>query len=184
MIPETQPPVPVMTTRLKLQLGDITAMNVAAIVNSTDTTLLAGGPVHLALHRAAGPGLAEECAELGDCPVGEARITGGWGLPAPFVLHTVPPIWVGGSAGEREALANCYRNCLRLAEARGLASVAFPSLGSGPQPQIPLEQAAPVAIRTILEFLESHELPRQVVLVCFDAATYQIHQKTLKEALP
>jgi len=185
---EPQPPapasVPSTTGRLKLQLGDITAMNVSAIVNSTDTTLLAGGPVHLALHRAAGPGLAEECSELGECPVGEARITGGWDLPAPFVLHTVPPIWVGGNAGEKEALASCYRNCLRLAESRGLVSVAFPSLGSGPQPQIPLEQAAPVAVHTILEFLETHDLPRQVVLVCFDAATYQIHQKTLKEALP
>jgi O-acetyl-ADP-ribose deacetylase (regulator of RNase III) len=140
--------------------------------------------VHLALHRAAGPGLAEECSGLDECPVGEARITAGYDLPAAFVLHTVAPIWVGGKSGEREALASCYRSCLRLAEARGLDSVAFPSIGSGPQPQIPLDQAAPIAVRTILEFLETHEYPRLVTLVCFDAATYQIHQKTLKEALP
>ena len=173
-----------MTTRFRLQLGDITSMNVEAVVNSTDSTLMAGGPVHAALHRAAGPGLALECAELGECPVGEARITSGHSLAAPYVLHTVAPIWVGGAAGEKESLASCYRNCLRLAEARGIESVSFPSIGSGIQPQIPLDQAAPVAIRTILDFLRDHVLPLQVVLVCYDAATYQIHQKSLKEALP
>jgi O-acetyl-ADP-ribose deacetylase (regulator of RNase III) len=173
-----------VTSRLKLQLGDITAMNVDAVVNSTDSTLDSGGPVHTALHRAAGPGLARECATLGECPVGEARITSGHRLRARFVLHTVAPIWVGGTAGEREALANCYRTCLRLAEARGLASVAFPSIAAGPQPQFPLDQAAPIAIHTILDFLAGHDLPRQVVMVCFDVATYRIHQQILKEALP
>jgi O-acetyl-ADP-ribose deacetylase (regulator of RNase III) len=173
-----------MTSRLRLQLGDITAMRVDAVVNSTDNTLQAGGPVHAAVHRAAGPELAEECLEVGECPVGEARITGGHSLTAPFILHTVAPIWVGGTAGEKEALASCYRNCLRLAEARGLESVAFPSIGSGVQPQIPLDLAAPLAVRTILDFLRDHVLPLQVVLVCYDAATYQIHQKSLKEALP
>jgi len=182
--PPLLPPVPTMTNRLRLQLGDITAMRVDAVVNSTDNTLLAGGPVHVAVHRAAGPELARECEDLGDCPVGEARITGGHSLTAPYILHTVAPIWVGGTAGEKEALANCYRNCLRLAEARGIESVAFPSIGSGTQPQIPLDQAAPLAIRTILDFLATHALPLQVTLVCFDAATYQIHQKSLKEALP
>jgi len=180
----SRPPVPTMTSRLRLQLGDITAMNVEAVVNSTDNTLQSGGPVHVAVHRAAGPELARECLELGDCPVGEARITGGHSLTAPYVLHTVAPIWVGGGSGEREALASCYLNCLRLAEARGIESVAFPSIGSGTQPQIPLELAAPLAIRTILGFLEHHALPLQVTLVCFDTATYQIHQKSLKEALP
>jgi O-acetyl-ADP-ribose deacetylase (regulator of RNase III) len=173
-----------MTNRLRLQLGDITAMRVDALVNSTDYTLQAGGPVHVAVHRAAGPELARECLEVGDCPVGEARITGGHSLAAPYVLHTVAPIWLGGMAGEREALASCYRNCLRLAEACGIESVAFPSIGSGTQPQIPLDEAAPLAVRTILSFLAQHELPRTVTLVCFDAATYQIHQKSLKEALP
>jgi len=174
----------VLPGRFRLQLGDITAMAVGAVVNSTDSTLLAGGPVHVAIHQAAGPELARECAELGDCPVGEARITGGHGLQAPFILHTVAPIWLGGKAGEREALADCYRSCLLLAELQGIESVAFPSLGSGRQPQFPLDQAAPVAIRTILEFLAGHPVPRQVTLVCFDMASYQIHQTTLKEALP
>jgi O-acetyl-ADP-ribose deacetylase (regulator of RNase III) len=173
-----------MTARFKLQLGDITAVHAGAVVNSTGTTLLSGGPVHAAIHAAAGPGLAAECARLGGCPVGEARITGGHGLDVPFILHTVAPTWVGGDAGELDALADCYRNCLLLAEAQGIGSIAFPSLGSGLRPQIPLEQAAPVAIRTILAFLEAHPLPRQVLLVCYDATTYQIHQKTLKEALP
>jgi O-acetyl-ADP-ribose deacetylase (regulator of RNase III) len=173
-----------MTNRFRLQLGDITSMAVDAVVNSTDSSLLAGGPVHVALHRAAGPDLARECEDLGECPVGEARITGGHGLAAPYILHTVAPIWVGGTAGEREALASCYTSCLRLAEAHGIESVAFPSIGSGPQPQFPLEQAAPLAVRTILDWLAGHALPRVVVLVCFDAATYQIHQKSLKEALP
>ena len=179
-----QTPVPTMTNRLRLQLGDITAMRVDAVVNSTDNTLQAGGPVHVAVHRAAGPELAKECLEVGDCPPGEARITGGHSLTAPYILHTVAPIWVGGTAGELETLANCYRNCLRLAEARRIESVAFPSIGSGIQPQIPLEAAAPLAIHTILEFLGDHALPQQVTLVCFDVATYQIHQKSLKEALP
>jgi O-acetyl-ADP-ribose deacetylase (regulator of RNase III) len=173
-----------MTNRFRLQLGDITSMSVDAVVNSTDQTMLAGGPVHVAVHRAAGPELAMECEDLGDCPVGEARITGGHGLPAPYILHTVAPIWVGGSAGEKEALANCYLNCLRLAEARGFESVAFPSIGAGTQPQFPLDQAAPLAIRTILDWLAGHDRPQLVILVCFDAATYLIHQQSLKKALP
>jgi O-acetyl-ADP-ribose deacetylase len=173
-----------MTNRLRLQLGDITAMNVDAVVNSTDNTLRAGGPVHVAVHRAAGPELARECSEAGDCPVGQARITGGHGLHAPFILHTVAPIWLGGMAGEKEALADCYRSCLLLAELQGIDTVAFPSLGAGHQPQFPLEQAAPVAVHTILDFLAGHAVPRQVILVCFDMASYQIHQNTLKEALP
>jgi O-acetyl-ADP-ribose deacetylase (regulator of RNase III) len=173
-----------MTNRLRLQLGDITSMNVGAVVNSTDNTLLAGGPVHVAVHRAAGPELARECEDLGECPVGEARITGGHSMAAPHILHTVAPIWVGGTAGEREDLANCYRNCLHLAEVWGIESVAFPSIGSGTQPQFPLDLAAPLAIRTIMDWLDTHALPQVVTLVCFDAATYQVHQKSLKEALP
>jgi O-acetyl-ADP-ribose deacetylase (regulator of RNase III) len=173
-----------MPSRFRLQFGDITSMNVDAVVNSTGPNLLSGGPVHVALHRAAGPGLAVECQGVADCPVGEARLTRGHSLAAPFVLHTVAPLWMGGGTGEPEALASCYRSCLELAEAQGIETLAFPSLGSGTEPQIPLEQAAPIAIRTILDFLDRHELPRQVLLVCFNVASFQIHQKTLKEALP
>jgi O-acetyl-ADP-ribose deacetylase len=173
-----------MSSRLKLQLGDITAMHVEAVVNSTDESLLGGGPLHAAIHRAAGPGLLEECELVGECPVGEVRITGGHDLPARYVIHTVAPTWLGGGDDEERALASCYRNALRMAEARNVRELAFPSIGSGLQPQIPLEVAAPIAIRTILEFLGEHACPERVVLVCYDAPTYQIHQKVLKEALP
>jgi O-acetyl-ADP-ribose deacetylase len=173
-----------MPSRLKLQLGDITSMSTEAVVNSTDETLSGGGPVHVAIHLAAGPGLEEECQEIGDCPVGEARITGGHNLTAPYVIHTVAPTWVGGSEGERNALAACYTNALKLAKARGIKSVAFPSIGSGGQPQIPLEVAAPVAIGSILEFLKTSAIPESVVMVCFNIQAYQAHQKAFKEALP
>ena len=173
-----------MSSRLKLQLGDITSMATEAVVNSTDETLAAGGPVHGAIHRVAGPGLGEECESLGDCPPGEARITAGHNLAAPFVIHTVAPTWVGGMEEEVKLLSSCYLNSLKLAKARGIRSVAFPSIGSGCEPQIPLEVAAPVAIRTILGFLEANPLPETVVMVCFNIQAYQAHQKALKEALP
>jgi len=176
------PPLPTLS-RLQLQLGDITAMNVEAVVNSTDESLLSGGPVHVAIHRAAGPALGEECENL-ECPVGEARLTGGHDLSSPYIIHTVAPTWEGGDAGEAGDLASCYLSCLRLAEEHGLRSVAFPSIGSGTEPQIPLERAAPIAVNTILTFLQGHALPERVYLVCFNAPTYQIHQKVLKEALP
>ena len=171
-------------SRFMLQLGDITAMNVEAIVNSTDPSLLAGGPVHAAIHEAAGPGLAQECAALGGCPAGEVRITGAHQLPMRCVIHTVAPTWVDGHRGELKILENCYLNALRLAEARGLRSLAFPSLGSGLQPQIPLERAAPLVVRTIQDFLNNHKLPEKVTLVCIDPTTYRAYQDALRESLP
>ena len=173
-----------ISSRLKLQLGDITAMAVDAVVNSTDASLTGGGPVHAAIHQAAGPGLMADVEKLGECPPGQARITRGHLLPAPYIIHTVAPTWMGGRDRETQVLASCYLESLRLAEASRLRSVAFPSIGSGHQPQIPLETAAPVAIGTILEFLRDHDFPEQVVLVCFTPSTYQVHQKILKEALP
>lgn len=173
-----------MSTRFFLQLGDITSMNVEAIVNSSDSTLLDGGPVHTAVHGAAGPGLKEECAALQGCPVGEARITAAHGLGANYIIHTVAPTWNWGGALEEQALANCYRNSLELASTRNIRSLAFPSIGSGRQPQIPLDKAAPIAVSAILGFLNTHILPEKVVLVCFDVPTYQAYQRALKEALP
>jgi len=173
-----------VSSRFRLQLGDITSMNVDAVVNSTDASLTSGGPVHVAIHRAAGPELLAEVEGLGECPPGQARLTGGHHLASPHIIHTVAPTWMGGRDEEVRLLESCYLESLRLAEANGIRSLAFPSIGSGPQPQIPLETAAPVAIRTILDFLGQHELPEQVVLVCYTIATYQIHQKILKEALP
>ncbi len=173
-----------MSARFLLQLGDITSMNVDAIVNSSDPTLLDGGPVHTAIHGAAGPGLLEECAGLAGCPVGEARITAAHDLGARHVIHTVAPTWNWGSPVEEQALASCYRNSLELAASRYIRSIAFPSLGSGRQPQIPLERAAPIAVAAILDFLNTHILPEKVALVCFDVPTYQAYQRALKEALP
>lgn len=173
-----------MTPRLQLQLGDLTSMPVECVVNSTDETMTSGGPVHKAIHMAAGPGLAVECQPLAPCPPGEVRITSGHALAAASIIHTVAPTWHGGGAGEMELLASCYRNALRFAKARGIHSLAFPSIGSGLQPQIPLDAAAPVAIRTILDFLAKNELPERVVLVCYDVASFQVHQRALKAALP
>ncbi len=173
-----------MDTRLTLQLGDLTAAKVDAIVNSSRENLTEGGPLHHAVHAAAGPGLAAECENLGPCAEGDVRVTGAHRLPFRFLIHAVAPTWMGGGHGEPEALARCYRKSLELAKARGARSLAFPSLGSGPQPQIPLEVAAPIAVRTILDFLDRNELPERVVLVCYDVTTYQMHQKVLRETLP
>lgn len=173
-----------MEPRFTLQLGDLTAAKVDAIVNSTRENLVEGGPLHHAVHEAAGPGLRAECEGLPECEPGDVRVTAAHKLPYRFIVHTVPPTWMGGDHGEPEDLANCYRKSLELAKARGARSLAFPSLGSGRQPQIPLEVAAPIAVRTILDWLEKNELPERVVLVCFDIATYQIHQKILRETLP
>ena len=173
-----------MTPRIQLQLGDITAMDVDALVNSTDTTLLEGGPVHKAVHAAAGPALAQACSKLEHCEPGEVRLTPGYQLRAQSVIHTVAPTWMDGAHGEPAALGACYTQALELARRQAFRTVAFPSLGSGRQPQIPLEIAAPIAIRTILAFLEKSPMPEKVFLVCFDATTYQAYQKVLREALP
>lgn len=173
-----------MDTRLTLQLGDLTAVKVDAIVNSARESLVEGGPLHRAVHAAAGPGLLAECEALGDCAEGDVRVSGAHQLPFRFIIHAVAPTWMGGGHGEAEALASCYRKSLELAKARGARSLAFPSLGSGPQPQIPLDVAAPIAVRTILDFLDRNDLPERVVLVCFDVSTYQVHQKVLRETLP
>ena len=173
-----------MATRFFLQLGDITSMNVDAIVNSSDTTLLDGGPVHSAVHGAAGPGLRAEVSALNGCPIGEARITSAHGIGARHIIHTVAPTWNWGTPVEQEALASCYRNSLALAVAHGIRSIAFPSIGSGRQPQIPLDIAAPIAVSAILSFLETSPLPEKVVMVCFDAPTFQAYQRALREALP
>lgn len=171
-------------TRLSLQLGDITMVDVQAIATSCSEDLVTGGPVHAAVHRAAGPALKEACRALGPCPPGQARITPGFSLRARHVLHVVLPNWQGGEQDEMGLLADGYRNALALAEARGLASVAFPSLGAGIQPQYPLDAAARVALHTLQGFLDHHALPERVILVCFDPPTFQAYQKELRAMLP
>lgn len=173
-----------MDNRLQLQLGDITAVKVDVIVNSTGESLVAGGPVHSAVHAGAGPALLAECQTLGECPPGEVRVTWAYNLPFQFIIHAVAPTWMHGSHEEQRQLASCYKKALEVAKVRGARSLAFPSLGSGLQPQIPLEVAAPIAVHTILDYLKDHDLPELVVLVCFDVPTYQAHQKVLRATIP
>jgi O-acetyl-ADP-ribose deacetylase (regulator of RNase III) len=153
--------------RIEIVKGDITQQQVEAIVNAANTTLLGGGGVDGAIHRAAGPQLLEECRTLGGCPTGQAKITRGYRLPAKYVIHAVGPVWHGGDQGEDELLAGCYRNALALAAQHGVHSIAFPSLSTGAY-RFPLERAARIALTEISRFLASHALPQRVICVCFD----------------
>jgi O-acetyl-ADP-ribose deacetylase (regulator of RNase III) len=153
------------TDRIAIVCGDITAQQIDAIVNAANKSLLGGGGVDGAIHRAAGPGLLEECRQLGGCDTGEARITQGYRLPARFVIHTVGPVWKGGGSGEDDLLAACYHNSLLLAEKNGVRSIAFPAISTGAY-GFPLERAARIAVRTVQDFLSAHPLPERVVFVC------------------
>lgn len=155
--------------RIALKVGDITKQQTDAIVNAANESLLGGGGVDGAIHRAAGPELLEECRNIGGCPTGEARITRGYRLPAKHVIHTVGPVWHGGASGEDEKLAACYRNVLALAEQYGLESVAFPAISTGVY-RFPPDRAARIAVATVRAFLADHDVPERVVFVCFDEA--------------
>ena len=160
-----------MSERIVLVRDDITRLDVDAIVNAANSTLLGGGGVDGAIHRAAGPGLLEECRRLGGCPTGEARVTGGHALPARWIIHTVGPIWRGGDAEEDALLASCYRNSLALAAERGAARVAFPAISCGVY-GFPIPRACRIALDEIRSFLERSAIPREVWLVAFDATVY------------
>ena len=161
--------------RLSIVKGDIVKAKTDAIVNAANTSLLGGGGVDGAIHRAAGPELLAECETLHGCRTGEAKITKGYKLKASYVIHTPGPIWRGGKWGEEDLLAQCYRNCLALAKEYGIRSIAFPSISTGVY-RFPVELAAKIAIEEILHFLETDDSMTQVLLVCFDEATKEAYQ--------
>lgn len=165
--------------RIMVVEGDITRQQVDAIVNAANSSLLGGGGVDGAIHRAAGPELLAECRTLGGCPTGEARITKGYRLPAKWVLHTVGPIWHGGTRNEDELLASCYRNSLKLAREHGIRTIAFPSISTGAY-GFPMERAAKLAVAEIRKFLTSNTVPEKVLLVCFGAGAREIHERALR----
>ena len=164
--------------KINVVQGDITRVQVDAIVNAANTTLMGGGGVDGAIHRAAGPGLYLACRKFNGCPTGEARITSGFNLPARYIIHTPGPIWHGGDGNERQLLANSYRNSLRLAEEHGCRSVAFPSISTGVY-AFPLELAAPIALTTIRDFLDTAAVVETVTMVCYDPQTLAAYRQAL-----
>ena len=169
---------PALHRRIRLAQGDITRLAVDAIVNAANASLLGGGGVDGAIHRAAGPGLLAECRAIGGCPPGEARLTSGHLLPAGHVIHTVGPVWHGGDRGEPEILALCYRSCLALAQAHGFRTVAFPAIATGVY-GYPRDAAALIAAATVGAHLAASETPQEVVFVCFDEATHAAYRRAL-----
>jgi O-acetyl-ADP-ribose deacetylase len=165
-------------TRIELVRGDITRLAVDAIVNAANSTLLGGGGVDGAIHRAAGPELLAECRTLGGCPAGQSRLTRGYRLPAAWVIHTVGPIWRGGAENEDATLASCYRSALALAAECRAASVAFPAVSCGVY-GFPVERACRIAVSEIRAFLEAREVPRRVSLVAFDADVHAAYRALL-----
>lgn len=174
--------VQVGDSRLELVKGDITQQDTEAIVNAANSSLLGGGGVDGAIHRAAGPELLAECRTLGGCPPGEARLTQGYRLKAKYIIHGVGPIY-SGSPGDAELLARVHRHALQLASEHGIASVAFPAISTGAY-GYPMEEAAPIALRTVIDFLRQHPEIRLVRFVLFGHRAYHTYQAALKTMMP
>jgi len=167
-----------VTGRLEIVEGDITKLQVDAIVNAANESLLGGGGVDGAIHRAAGPELLAECRTLGGCPTGEAKITQGYGLPARHVIHTVGPVWRGGDRNEEGLLAACYARSLEIATAHDLQSIAFPAISTGIF-AFPVDRAAHIAVNTVQQYLSSHSVPERVIFCCFGAESARAHRAVM-----
>ena len=166
--------------RIEIVEGDITRLVVDAIVNAANESLLGGGGVDGAIHRAAGPRLLDECRRIGGCPTGEARITAGYDLPARHVVHTVGPVWHGGGHGEDTLLESCYRESLRLASEHGARTVAIPAISTGVY-GFPVPRAARIAVRTVVDGLEAHHSLERVLLCCFGGESRDAHARELDD---
>jgi O-acetyl-ADP-ribose deacetylase (regulator of RNase III) len=169
-----------MEERVQIVEGDITKQEVDAIVNAANTSLLGGGGVDGAIHRAAGPELLEETRQIGGCPTGEARVSKGYRLPARWVIHTVGPVWKGGHKNEETLLASCYRNSYQAAQDLGVKTMAFPSISTGAY-GFPLERATQIALAETKKFLESSETLTKVLFVCFGEEAYNTYQEVYKQ---
>jgi O-acetyl-ADP-ribose deacetylase (regulator of RNase III) len=180
---EHQMQVMVGKSKLELVQGDITQQDTVAIVNAANSSLLGGGGVDGAIHRAGGPQILEECRKIGGCPPGEARTTTGGRLKAKYVIHTVGPIYYGGQSGEAQTLANAYRNSLALASQRGIKSLAFPSISTGAY-GYPIALAAPIALRTAMDYLQAHPEVELVRFVLFGQSAYDAYEKALESLVP
>jgi O-acetyl-ADP-ribose deacetylase (regulator of RNase III) len=168
-----------MATQLRAVHGDITDLAVEAIVNAANTTLLGGGGVDGAVHYAAGPELLEACRRIGGCPTGEARITRGFGLKARWVIHTVGPVWKGGSRGEPDLLASCYEQSLRLAALHAIRSIAFPAISTGAY-AYPLKLATEIAVTTARRVIATNGGPEEIVFCCYSGEDYATYKRALR----
>lgn len=173
-----------MNPKIEIVTGDITKQNVDAIVNAANNSLLGGGGVDGAIHRAAGPDLLEECKKLNGCETGKAKITKGYLLPAKYVIHTVGPVWRGGNHNEPELLKQCYHNCLVLAKENNIKSISFPSISTGAY-GYPIEQASEIALNEIMNFLKTNSSIEKIIIVCFGKEPFTVYnQKFSKLSKP
>jgi O-acetyl-ADP-ribose deacetylase (regulator of RNase III) len=167
-----------MKEKIEILKADITTLKADAIVNAANSSLLGGGGVDGAIHRAAGPNLVDECRLLGGCKTGQAKITKGYNLPAKYVIHTVGPVWNGGKRGEPDLLASCYRSSLSLAAQNNVRTIAFPAISCGIY-GYPVEAACEIAINEIIQFLSNNDSIEKVILTCFDQDVYQAYVSQL-----